>query len=146
MFVITFAGNVTLGVVTSLVRSVDDDSTEIASELAEFSAVFATDSTLFVIESGELAACATVVDIVLVVMVLVVVVVVVVAVAVCDSLVSVGSFGVVNVEDESCEVVEVDMDVNDDDDDGCVTSIEGYCWLETFVPHIHRHLVRSISI
>lgn len=123
VFVITFVGNVTLVVVTSFVRSVD--SVVIDSEL-EIGTVIGTDSTLFVIEMGELAACATVID----------------KVGVdCDSVVSAFDFGVVDLEVEvdgvSCDVVDVDVDMDDDDggdgvcdddddDDGCVTSIDGY--------------------
>lgn len=112
--VITFVGDVILVVVVvvvnSLVRSVD--SVDIDSEL-EIGTVIATDSILFLIEIGEWAACATVTD----------------KVVDCDSVVSATIFDVVDVEVEvegdSCEVVDVEMD-DVDGCDGCVTSNDGY--------------------
>lgn len=99
---ITFVGNVTLTVATSLVRSVD--SVDVDSEL-EIGTVIATDSTLFVIEMRELAACAMVVE----------------NVADCVSIESVLNFGVVEVdvevESDSCDLVDVYVD-DDDDVDG----------------------------
>lgn len=91
-------------------RSVD--SVVIDSKL-EIGTVIGTDSTLFVVKMGELIACATVVD----------------NVIVWDSVVSAFNFGVVDVNGDSCKVVDADMVmdvVDDDEDDGRVTSTGGY--------------------
>lgn len=117
--VITFAGKVTLGVVTSLVRSVV--SVVIDSELELGTLVMVANSNLFVTETGELAnTWPTVVD----------------NVVDGDSAVSALSFGVVvKMLGDSCEMIVVIMDVAVDDDDdgsdddgngGCVTSNDGY--------------------